>query len=193
MNNSFLFSFFLFKVPAILNQQTVLNTNVSLPSFFFSFFLLPYFSFKLSALLSQVGRVKHKCPSFFFSFFSFLFFILFPTFGKGRRKNSFKLYLSLLKGLLRRFLSFTGEQHFSRTWRKALLSSVQRFCSTFSPEFWLINQHVRKLKILFQIFSDERVLLSALKASAIHLASFFLISISPGHATQWPTFSSLSN
>ena len=71
-------------MPAILNQQTVLNTNVSFSSFFFSFFLLSFFSFKLSALLSQVGSVKHKCLSFFFflfflsSFFlSFLVFILF--------------------------------------------------------------------------------------------------------------------
>ena len=62
----------IFKVPAILHQQTVLNTNVSLECpFLFSFLLLSFFSFKLSALLSQVGNVKHKClSSFFLSFLS---------------------------------------------------------------------------------------------------------------------------
>ena len=63
-------------------------------------------------------------------------------FRKGRRKNSFKFYLVFFMGLLHRFLSFTGERNFCRTWLKALLSSVQRFCSTLSQEFWLINQHV---------------------------------------------------
>ena len=51
---------------------------------------------------------------------------------------------------------------------------------------------VLKLKSLFQISSDEKVLLSAQKASANHLASFFLISVSSGHAT-YATFPSLSN
>ena len=110
----FLSLFFLFTVPAILNQQIVLNTNVSLSSFFFCpFFLLSFFSFKLSAFLSQVGSVKHKYLSFFFflfflsfflSFFPFLFFIIFflllEKVSKSTRSftvdetNLFSLFLS---------------------------------------------------------------------------------------------------
>ena len=56
-------------MPAILNQQTVLNTNVS----FFFFFLLSFFSLKLSAR-SAVRNTN--VTSFFLSFFlSFLFWM----------------------------------------------------------------------------------------------------------------------
>ena len=107
------------------------------------------------------------------------------------------MYLSFSWGLLRRFLSFTGERYFSRIWLKAiLLSSVQRFCSTLSPER-AVNRRlypsisVLKLKIPLQISSDEKALFLARKALANHLAPFSS-STSSGHATQRPTFPSPS-
>ena len=108
----FLPFFFLFKVPAILNQQTVLNTQMSLflLFFFFSFFLLSFFSFKLSVLLSQVGSVEHKCLSFFlfsflsFFFFSFLFFSLYSSFFYLRKST--RSFMVDETNLFSHFLSF---------------------------------------------------------------------------------------
>ena len=45
-----------------------------------------------------------------------------------------------------------------------------------------------KTQFFIPIFTDEKGTTSGAKTSANHFAPFFLISISPGHATQWPTF-----
>ena len=64
-------------------------------------------------------------------------------FRKSRKKNSFKLYLAFFEGFTSQIPFFYGRVAFCRIWLKAiLLSSVQRLCSTLSPEFWLINQHI---------------------------------------------------
>ena len=114
-----------------------------------------------------------------------------PIFRKGRRKNSLKLYLSLRR-LVFRFLSFTGERHFSRirlmapfcylqskdsvllfpgawlNWRPSLANvcpeltilpageGTRSFCYKSARLFTPTS--VLKLKILFQISSDEKVL-----------------------------------
>ena len=70
-------------------------------------------------------------------------------FRKGRRKNSFKLYLAFFVGFTSQIPFFYSRAAFCRIWLKAiLLSSVQRFCSTLSPEFWLINQHMSSRRLL---------------------------------------------
>ena len=103
-----------------------------------------------------------------------------------------------MKNSFPRFLSFTGGGAFLENLAgRHLLSSFQRFCSTISPELavnWrlYLSISVPKLKSLIPISFDEKGTTSGAKASANHLAPFFLISISSGHAPQWAAFSSLS-
>ena len=125
-------------MPVILNQQTVLKTNVSLSSFFFSFFLsfflLSFFTFKLSALLSQVGSVKHKYLSFFFfiffllSFFSlyfpFLYLYLSPLVHLRFMKQIFSVSFFP-------FLNMYNFQYFGRIEGKAVLSCTYLFEDSF--------------------------------------------------------------
>ena len=102
-------------------------------------------------------------------------------FRKGRRKNSFKLYIAFRRVyFLDSFL--LQASGILWVWLKAiLLSSVQSFCSTLYPEFgYSFNTSRHELKILFPISSDEKILL-VLKASANHLAPSS--STSSGHAT----------
>ena len=136
-------------MPAILNQQTVLNTNVSLSSFFFPFFLLYFLSFfflffslyfsffYLRKYLSPLVHLRLKKRIFSVYFFPFLnIYIQVPIFRKGRRKNSFKLYLSFRRIYFSdSFLLRASGISVESGGRRLLLSSVQRSCSTLSSEF----------------------------------------------------------
>ena len=74
---------------------------------------------------------------------------------------------------------------------KILLAGVRpRVLANKSAHLFTPN-YVLKLKSLFQISSDEKILFSALKASANHLAPSSSTT-SSGHATQWPTLPSPS-
>ena len=97
----FLLSFFSFKLSALLSQ--VSGVKHKCLSFFFPFFLLSflffslYFSFfYLRKHLSPPVHLRWKKQIFSVSFFPFLniYIYNFQYFWKGRRKNSFKLYLS---------------------------------------------------------------------------------------------------
>ena len=107
-------------MPAILNQQAVLNINVSQQSFssfsFLSFFLS--FFFYLRKCLSRRAEVCKKVHSPIYCWWNrilsvslFLFWIhIIPLFRKGRRENS-SSSTYFWQVLIFRLLSFTGEWH----------------------------------------------------------------------------------
>ena len=189
----FLSLFFLFKVLAILNQQTVLNTNVSLSSFSFSFFSFLYTFF---LLLEKVSKSTHSFTvdetnlfSLFHSFSEYIYIYIYNFQYLGRVEGKTVLRCTYL------FEGFTSHIPFSCTWVTSLQNRLgQPFCWLLSKDsvlcFLLGFSELRavdrrlcpptsvlKLKSLFQISSDKKVLFSALKTSANHLASFFSSSL----------------
>ena len=156
-------------MPAISKQQAALNTNVSLSFSFPSFFFL---SLLLKVVRSTRSFTVHE-TNFFCLFLSFSEYMQVSIFGKVRRKNSFKMYLSFSKSSFPRFLSFTGERFFFRIWREStcyLLSKI--LLRSFPPERagnrpLYLSISVSKLNSLSLFPLTKRVLLPALRLRPI--------------------------
>ena len=175
-------------------------------SLFLLFFSLYFSFFYLREYLSPLVHLRWTKKLFSVSFFPFLYIYIYNFQYLGRVEG--KTVLSCTYRFQRvyfscSFLLRTSDIHLRIGWVSLSADYCPKslFYAFYGPPGALANKSahlftptaVLKLKSLFQISSDEEVLLLALKASASHLASFFLISISSGHITQWPTFPSLSN
>ena len=105
----------------------------------FLFFSLYFSFFYLRKYLSPLIHLWFMKQIFSVSFFPFLniyiyiYIYIFPIFWKGRRENSFKMYLSFRRVYFSRPFRFRASGiSLESDWRHFLLSSFQRFYSTLS-------------------------------------------------------------